>query len=123
MSRPPIHCNARNCTYCPDDGWVVVKKRCRRHGYCPEHEIQSDLDHKAYKAVEKECVFVRFENDDIKKAIKLRQEWADKYLRKPDRVENAHPAFVRLLEALLETPIERRKTVSEKLLREFNKRF
>lgn len=116
-------CSVRGCDYNPGEGWEFVNKRSRRHKYCPNHEEPSAEAHRTYKKLEKERVFVTYNDIDIKEAITLRRQWAEAYLLRPEDQENAHPAFIRLLDSLLQVPQASRATVATAKLKQFNQKY
>ncbi len=85
---PDVRCTVPGCK-CE---WVVVSKT--RHLYCDDHLSQANELYRNYKAANANAL-VTFSNLDLDASIRLREEYAAKFLDFEDM--GAHSAYILLL--------------------------
>ena len=75
--------------------WIVVSKN--RHQYCHEHMLQANDLYNEYKAINA-LALATFEDDALDQSIRLREEYARKFLDYEDT--GAHRAYIGILKCV-----------------------
>jgi len=102
-------CTVKGC----DCEWIVVSKN--RHQYCNDHMMEANELYATYKTVNAEAV-TTFDNDALDKSIRLREEYARKFLDYEDT--GAHSAYIRILKRVRSVEWNRRRMAYNRLMTE-----
>ena len=102
-------CTVKGC----DCEWIVVSKN--RHQYCNDHMTEANELYATYKTVNAEAV-ITFDNDALDKSIRLREEYAHKFLDYEDT--GAHSAYIRILKRVRTIEWNRRRMAYNRLMTE-----
>ncbi len=110
--KPQIHCcTVPGCT----SEWMMASSRILQ--YCEDHHYMALDLYKEYKMYTNSALN-NFNNHDLQMAIKLRTKYEHDFVGEE---EGIHKEFIKLLETIASVPFHRRKTLSEKLLEDFNR--
>lgn len=85
---PDVRCTVPGCK-CE---WVIVSKT--RHLYCEDHLVQANDLYRRYKSANADAL-ATFSNADLDDSIRLREEYATKFLDFEDT--GAHSAYIAIL--------------------------
>ena len=91
--------------------WIVVSKN--RHQYCHEHMLQANALYNEYKAVNAVAV-ATFEDAALDKSIRLREEYARKFLDYEDT--GAHRAYIGILKRVACCRVTCRRALYNRLM-------
>lgn len=94
--------------------WIVVSKN--RHQYCHEHMLQANALYAEYKTINA-LALDTFEDDALDQSIRLREEYARKFLDYEDT--GAHRAYIGILKRVRAARQDIRSTAYSRLMANF----